>query len=243
MTSNELSESTKINLPETLTLLAPAIVLRTERQEHYDQIVAHYQACFVPKDILECTLLQRPAEATWLIMRYTRHQTVAIERWYDQSLAFQVQRIKSQNARREALASELADKMVQKPADIAHLVEREDKVFDADQELADILERTPTELEHNRALEKSVVFQDQLDKLITSATKRFNDALELFEHYREGLGRRLRQTADQILVGEFEEVERPLEQIAAPPLATSGESTPASSFGNGCASSRNRGKS
>jgi hypothetical protein len=32
-----------------------------------------------------------------------------------------------------------------------------------------------------------------------SATKRFNDTLELFEHYREGLGLRLRQAAEELL--------------------------------------------
>ena len=44
-----------------------------------------------------------------------------------------------------------------------------------------------------------MLFQEQLDKLIASATKRFIDTLELFEHYREGLGQRLRWVAEDIL--------------------------------------------
>ena len=64
-----------------------------------------------------------------------------------------------------------------------------------------ILGRTPTELQHNQALQESILFQEQLDKLIASSTKRFNDTLELLEHYREGLGQRLRQIAEEALQG------------------------------------------
>ena len=46
---------------------------------------------------------------------------------------------------------------------------------------------------------KSILFQEQLDKLVASANKRFNDTLELFEHYREGLGQRLRRMAEEVL--------------------------------------------
>ena len=51
------------------------------------------------------------------------------------------------------------------------------------------------------------MFQEQLDKLIASATKRFNDTLELFEHYREGLGQRLRQAAEELLKADLPEQE------------------------------------
>ena len=78
----------------------------------------------------------------------------------------------------------------------------EEKVVEAASEIDEILERTPTELQHNRALEKSILFQEQLDKLIVSATKRFNDTLELLEHYREGLGQQLRQAAEEVLKAE-----------------------------------------
>jgi hypothetical protein len=63
----------------------------------------------------------------------------------------------------------------------------------------EILERIPTELEHNRALGNGIVFHEQLDKLISSATKRFNETLLLLEHYNEGLGHRLRQAAQKLL--------------------------------------------
>jgi len=50
---------------------------------------------------------------------------------------------------------------------------------------------------------------------------RFNKTLELFEHYREGLGQRLRRVADQIIDAKYKEVEADREQVAAPPLVPS----------------------
>ena len=85
----------------------------------------------------------------------------------------------------------------------------------------EILERTPTELEHNRALEKGIIFQEQLDKLTSSATKLFNEALLLFEHYNEGLGRRLRQAAQKLLQPSCgQQSENPLPQTEAPSIGS-----------------------
>ena len=76
----------------------------------------------------------------------------------------------------------------------------------------EILERTPTELEHNRALEKGITFHEQLDKLTTTATKRFNDTLTFLEHYNEVVGPRLRQAAQELFApncGQSTENPRP----------------------------------
>ena len=111
--------------------------------------------------------------------------------------------------------------MTLKPADITELVHLEDSFDTAIKDVDEIVDRRPTELEHNRALEQGGAFQEQLDKWLTAAMVRFNKTLELFEHYREGLGQRLRQVADQIIDAEYKEVEADREQIAVPPLVPS----------------------
>jgi hypothetical protein len=88
--------------------------------------------------------------------------------------------------------------MSQTPPDVAHLRHLEDTVLESLSDVEEILERTPTELDHNQALEKGIVFQVQLNKLIESATKRFNDALLLLEHYNEVVGQRLRRAAQKL---------------------------------------------
>jgi len=188
-----------LGLADLETLASPPPVLRSEDRELYEKIRDRFMACFAPKDVLEWHLVNRLIEEAWFIKRYTRHQTVAVERWYQQSLEFQAQRVKAQSARKETLANSLAERMTQRPPEVADLLHLEEKVLESPAELDEILQRTPTELQHNRALEKSMLFQEQLDKLIASATKRFNDTLELFEHYREGLGQRLRWVAEDIL--------------------------------------------
>jgi hypothetical protein len=212
----------KPNLVELEELSGPAPVLRTEDREVYEKIRADFMARFVPQDVLAWQLVNRLIDDAWLIKRYGRHQTVAVERWYHQGLEFQVQRAKLQNARKVALTSRLAEKVTQSPPEVAHLVYLEDKVVELVSDCDEILQRTPTELQHNRALEKSIVFQEQLDKLVTSATKRFNETLELLENYQEGLGQRLRQAADELVdPNGVEQGNNPLPQIEAPSVVPS----------------------
>jgi hypothetical protein len=192
------SRDEKLNLAALEAMSGPAPVLRTEDRDDYDKIRAHFMACFSPQDILEWQLVRRLIDDAWFIARYSRHKTVVVERWFQQSLDFQVQRVISQQPRKQAVAKRLADEMTQKPPEVAHLLHLEEKVVDLHLVIDEIRRRTPTELEHNRALEKSIVFQEQLDRLVASATKRFNETLQLLEYHKEGFGRCLRETANQL---------------------------------------------
>ena len=93
-----------------------------------------------------------------------------------------------------------------------------------------MLERNP-----HRALEQGSVFQEQLDKWLTTATVRFYKTLELFEHYREGLGQRLRQVADQIIDAEYKEVDTDRAQVPAPPLVPSDQTAKSTAREEGAA--------
>jgi hypothetical protein len=185
---------------EELGVSAP--VLRSEDEKLYDKIHEHYMRHFKPADVVAWSLVIRLIHSSWLIMRYTRHQTVAVERWFETSLAYQAQRLRLQKSRREGLAENLVDSLSQNPADIAQLIETERKALEVDSDVADILNRTPSEIAHNRAMEKSIGFQQQLETLLSSTTKRFDETLELLDHYSEGLGRRLRQAAEQLFAAE-----------------------------------------
>jgi hypothetical protein len=202
-----MPQKTHLGLADLETLASPPPVLSSEDHELYEKISDRFTACFAPEDVLEWHLVNRLIEEAWFIKRYTRHKTVAVERWYQESLEFQAQRAKAQNARKETLAN-LAERMTQRPPEVADLLHLEEKVLDSAAEFDEILQRTPTELQHNRALEKGMLFQEQLDKLIASATKRFNDTIELFEHYREGLGQRLRRVAEDVLKADGPEHDR-----------------------------------
>ena len=115
--------------------------------------------------------------------------------------------------------------MTGKPADIAKLVRLEDKFQTTVQDVDEIADRRPTELEHNRALEQGSAFQEQLNRWLTTAMVRFNKTLELLEHYREGLGQRLRQVVDQIIDADYNEISPRSKQITAPSLVPPGQTT------------------
>jgi hypothetical protein len=214
----------KQNLGDLEGLSGPPPVLRTEDRQLYKEIRARFMDCLTPKDALEWHLVSRLIDEAWFIKRYTRHQTVAVERWYQQSLEFQAQRSKAQSARKETLANSLVERMTQHPPEVADLLHLEDKVRDTPAEHDEILQRTPTELHHNRALEKSMLFQEQLDKLVASATKRFNETLELLEHYREALGQRLRRVSEEVLKADGSPQDRDgSPQTAGPSIVPSEE--------------------
>jgi hypothetical protein len=221
VTSKSKPKLSQRSLKKLLPMFGPPPVLRSESHVQYKAIFDHYIELVDPRDVLELTLVTYLINDLWLIKRYTRHQTLGIERWYQQSLGFQTRRSQSQDARKESLARRKAEKMALKPADITELVHLEDNVESVISDIDEIADHRPTELEHNRALEQGSAFQEQLDKWLTTAMVRFNKTLELFEHYRDGLGQRLRQLTDQIIDAEYKEVDADRAQVPAPPLAPS----------------------
>ena len=233
MTSTSRAKLSKRNLKKMRAMFGPPPVLRSESHVQYMAIFDRYIELLEPQDVLELTLLTHLVNEVWLIKRYMRHQTLGIERWHQQSLAFQKQRHQSQDARKEHLVRQKAETMTLKPADITELVHLEDSFDTAIKDVDEIVDRRPTELEHNRALEQGSAFQEQLDRWLTTAMVRFNKTLELFEHYREGLGQRLRQVADQIIDAEYKEVEADRQQVPAPPLVPSDQTAKSTAHEDG----------
>jgi hypothetical protein len=199
------------------SLFGPSPVLSTERHVDYENLYTQYVAQFEPKDVFELMLLTYLINAIWLIKRYMPHQTLGIERWHQQSLAFQAKRKKSQHGKKATLEYSYAEAITSKPADIMHLIMLEDVRDGSVADVDEIAEQRPSELAHNRALELGSVFQEQLDKWINSAMARFYKTLDVLDQYRAGSGERLDQLTDQIIDAECKEVAT--QQVAAPPLA------------------------
>lgn len=87
----------------------------------------------------------------------------------------------------------------------------EQKVHDLSTDVDEILKRTPTELDHAHALEKSISFHKDVEFLIASISKRRNEALHMLELYRAGLGKRVDEAVSEIIDAEHEVVEEPVE--------------------------------
>src|SRR6516162_6737685 len=86
------------------------------------------------------------------------------------------------------------------------LIELDDTIMSTLPDLDKIDARQPSELEHNRALEQGIVFQERIDRLLNSAHKRRNDALHLLDLCRHGLGQHGREISNQIIIAEVSEI-------------------------------------
>ena len=187
-------------------LFGPPPVLSTEQPEQFEELFRRMIACLKPRDTVELILIRHFVYALWEIERLTRYGTVAIERWYRETLQLRAQQEKLQKARKEDLAWKHAEKNSTKPADIARLVALEDSFLEVLTDTDEIMERRATEFEHNRAFGKGIAFQERLDKLIASRIARRNDALRQLELYRAGLGQLAQNAASEILEAEFDEI-------------------------------------
>lgn len=193
-------KSARASVSEMMSILGPSVVLRSENQEHYDQIVRHYQESFQPRDIIEWTLLKRLVDATWIVIRCSHHQAVTIERNIDHDLNLRLDHWKTKKAQWQAQADSVRKKGSTNTASGAEALRALERNVSAAQATIDeVIQESATEGRYNQVIERTIVVQQQLDRLITTSTKRFNDALKLFDDYRQGLGQRLRGAAEEIL--------------------------------------------
>ena len=217
MKDNLPTKLTKTQLREFGALFGAAPVLSSESEQHYNEMWENLIECFLPNDFMELLLIRQVQNETWKMMRYTKHQTIGIERGYRQSLEFQEQREKEQLARREVLAKELAEKTARPVTAFSQLAHLEDVIEASLAEVKDV-DRIRAEFEHNRALEAGIIFQEQTERLINSSHARRNDVLEQLELDRRGLGQHWRQISDEIIDAEVTEIEGLSNGIAAPRL-------------------------
>ena len=226
-----MSKVSTSSLAEMKALLPPVPVLATESLKQFEKIFDQVVAALKVQDMVELILVRDFVLASWELARYARHRAVAFDRKLKSILTEQVSHLSDQSARREALARRLAEYLGQRPAEVSHLVKLEDSVMEAYDDVSEILKRTPSELALNLALETSITFHKDLEFLSASMTKRRDQALEMLDRYRQGLGRRAKQAVEEVLDAEYQVVESMPESPAvedqavqiAPPMVPTAE--------------------
>jgi hypothetical protein len=206
MASNSIKPMGKAELLSGLALLGRPPVLSSEDEKHFEQLFWMVADCIKPENMIEVIYLWHFVCASWIIKRYMRHSTVAIERRYLAQRSLLPLRAKIRQARREDQVSHEVDKLVQTPPDIARLSQLEDNMIDLVKDTDAIHESAMLERQHNKALEQTIAFQERLNTLIISQTAIRNDALRQLELVRMGLGLRAEEATERILEGEFAEI-------------------------------------
>jgi len=204
--ANLFPKLTKSHLAELSALLGEPPVLSSENAEDYNLMWQKLIECCMPADLMELLLVRQIQNETWTIIRLHRHQTLAVERRFRETNGFLAERRKELKAKKQAHAEELARKSRQPMTEYSKLIELDDTIMSTLPDLDEIDARQPSELEHNRALEQGIVFQEHIDRLLNSAHKRRNDAVQFLDLYRHGLGQHCREISDQIIFAEATEI-------------------------------------
>jgi hypothetical protein len=204
--ANALPNLTQAQLAELSALLGEPPVLSSENADDYNCIWQQLIACCGPASPLELLLVRQIQNETWIIIRLHRHQTLAVERRHRETKGFLAERRKELNAKKQALAEEFARKSGQPITEYSKLIELDATIMSTFDDVEEIDARVPSEIEHNRALEQGIVFQERIDRLLNSAHKRRNDALHLLDFCRHGLGQHWREMSDQIIIADVTEV-------------------------------------
>lgn len=214
----------KCNHNAARALLPAPSILSTEFAVEFELLFDKLLACLKAQDALEAMLIRDLAETSWELHRYGRLRGLSFERSFKQSLDFQVQRMKAQQARKQKQIGTLAEHATQKPADIAEVAYLERKLMDSPTDMVEILKRTPTELDHARALEKHLSFHKDVELILASISRRRNEALRLLDLYRAGLGKRVDEAVKEIIDAEPEvDDQQPVQLLASPSAVPSSD--------------------
>jgi hypothetical protein len=193
-------------------VFGPAPILTSEEPERFEDFFVQLAIALKPRDFMEVLLIWHFTLASWNVNRYTLHAAVAIERHHEEGVRPEMERARLIHAQgKQEIRAEIRSC---RPSDIAALEELNEISESSITDLEEIHERKKRELDHNNAFERSMAFQEQLDRLSGNASRRRDDTLTQLELYRAGLGAQARETAAQILEGEFKEV-MPIEDADA----------------------------
>jgi hypothetical protein len=221
MSRNSNKEIATLSPAEIKSLLGPAPILGTESADRFEKLFDQLIETFQLRDMVEAPLVWDFAVASWEISRYTRHRTLSFDRSYRRELHRQVEKIKGQRIMDKAPTTRLALNLDPSQLEVEGTIRHEGRVDSPDSEIYELINRTPTELDHSYALEKGISFHRDVEFLIASLTKRRNGALEMLEFYRTGLGKRVDDTLNEIIEAEYRVIDEQPEQVGSPPVVPS----------------------
>ena len=179
--------------------VSSTFLLSTEDHNEYRKVLDEVLTVFNPIDPIKEGLVKHYVHDTWQIDRLNRHGTLAIERRYQESKSFRLERAKARKVREEDRARARLVQAGTEPSDIARLVAMEDKVLEAADEVGQIFDTAATESDHNAALERSIGFLEALERMLQNAHRRRRDILHLLELYEAGLADKARRATDNAL--------------------------------------------
>jgi hypothetical protein len=207
MNSESTAPMPEPELRRNMALLGAPPVLSTENAKDFEETFLEIAKCFKVQDLLMVDLAWQYSVNSLFIRRNMRHSTIGVERWSRRNREIEEMKAQYNKALYEKKLQNIAEKISRTPEDVAEMAALEEKIAQSVSEIDGILAHKATEIDHNRALQVNVEFQQNLDQLINSATRRRNEAFYLLERYSTGLGRAVEEAVGKIVDAEFKEIE------------------------------------
>jgi hypothetical protein len=169
----------------------PPVLPGSENIAAYKKMMRLFVEDFQPQSFFEMKLMKELTDGTWEAARWNRHRVLLLDR--------------KDRARREAEATKRRKEWEVKKAAMAKraTAEKADPAKEPEEVLDHVVEdcdaillEPATELDHNRALEATLLQQEKLIRMEAANLAKCDKALRQLEWYREGLGHRLREVSD-----------------------------------------------
>jgi hypothetical protein len=225
MPSKEITRLSEEELRRFLHSMGPPPVLSTEDPNAFEDLFLDIARPLKNHACLSLHLAWEIAVDTWSNVRYARHETIAVRRWWDKSHESQLVAAKTMKLTYEEDLRKKAAGLSAYSAAAAQAAELQEKIDNTVKDIDAIIARVPTEADFNRALRGNADFLHVLDQLRNGANRRrFGNCVLLDKHsaYLE----RTTQGDDEVVDAEFKEVQAltenpPKTETEAPAIAAS----------------------
>jgi hypothetical protein len=200
-------ENRSREVDELLGLFGPAPILVTESLHAYQEIMRRMLEEFKPRNVVEQMFIKELTDCIWEMARYTRHNSLLMQRRLLQRLEYQEQRRGDVPQHEEEDYKKPVESNEQSPTCPDDLL---DQVIDEIDAI--LLQSDRAERSHFRALEVAFLYYDRVDRLLASATARRNNIVNRIERYKRKFDGHLRRVCDQIIQDAIGSASKPKQQ-------------------------------
>jgi hypothetical protein len=194
MTKEKELENRGTEVDDLLELFGPAPILESESLQAYQEIMRRLLEEFKPCNVIEQMFIKELTDCIWEMARYTRQNTLLMQRRLLQRLEYQEKSRGDVPQHDEGGLQKILQSNEQLPTCPDDLL---DQVIDEIDAI--LLQSDREERNHFSALEVAFVYYDRIDRLLASATARRNNVVNRIERYRGKFDGHLRRVCDLIV--------------------------------------------
>jgi hypothetical protein len=246
MPSKEIAPQSDEELRRFLHSMGPPPLLSTEDPKAFEELFLNIAQSRKNRDLLSLYLVWEIAVDTWINVRYVRHETIAINRWWSTAHNSMLVAKLEMKATYEGMFRKKAEGLSTYPGNATQEAELRRRIDDTIKDIDAISARVPKEADFNQALRDNSGLMHGFDQLRNSANRRRFGNVVLLDKHSDYLDETTQRT-EEVVDAEFKEVEAPTEDPSktetlgpAPVIAASPSVAPTENENSNDVESQNR---